>query len=467
MPSVRAATRRNGKALETTEEPLSYGIRWRNFRGFSDTSWLELPPLTILIGPNSAGKTSVIAPLVILNQTMQSRDAGTPIVTNGALFDGGSFQNLLTDRDPEHELSLGIRFHAHEPKDAPKPIKKVGTYPPGGLEVSFRMGDDHHKAKLTQYTVSDIFLRTLVSRTLQKSGRYSISHMPGGDLTLVERKVLRDSKPHHFLFNATLDLREFIPKETEEGQVEPQFTSAFSLYLSVVSYVFAEIRSLLDDLSYVGPLRDRPRHSYPIISESPRSVGPTGDRAANLMRQRFSELQPRLDQWVRAFEFGDSVEYKDLSGDFFAINFLANGRATNIADAGFGASQVFPLIVQALASARQTLTLAEQPEIHLNPRLQSQLADLFVEMANTERRVIVETHSEHLLLRLRRLIAEGKIDNKRVALYFVEKNDDRSTIQRVAIGPNGHIAPETWPKGFFGDTLRESLALAAAQSQHS
>ena len=151
----------------------------------------------------------------------------------------------------------------------------------------------------------------------------------------------------------------------------------------------------------------------------------------------------------------------------FSLSFLGNGRSrTNIADAGFGASQVLPLIVQALAAERNSLTIAEQPEIHLNPRLQYLLADLLVEMANGDHRVIVETHSEHLLLTLRRLVADGKIKHDQVAIYFVEKTKGASKIRAIDLTDNGHILSETWPKGFFEDSLSESLALAAAQSRH-
>lgn len=76
---------------------------------------------------------------------------------------------------------------------------------------------------------------------------------------------------------------------------------------------------------------------------------------------------------------------------------------------GFGACQVFPLIVQAIVSDKESLTICEQPEIHLNPRAQTTLANLVVFMANNDKRVLVETHSEHLLLRLRTLLAEGSI----------------------------------------------------------
>ena len=70
----------------------------------------------------------------------------------------------------------------------------------------------------------------------------------------------------------------------------------------------------------------------------------------------------------------------------------------------------------------------------------------------------------HLLLRLRRLVATGKIEHSKVAIYFVEKNKDGvSSIRHIPIEKNGHVAAEMWPKGFFEDNLRESLALAAAQ----
>jgi predicted ATPase len=80
-------------------------------------------------------------------------------------------------------------------------------------------------------------------------------------------------------------------------------------------------------------------------------------------------------------------------------------------------------------------------------------------------RVLVETHSEHLVMRIRRLIAEGKVNAGDVALYFVERDMYLSTVREVPIDRNGHIDQEDWPKGFFGESLSESLALAAAQGK--
>jgi predicted ATPase len=87
-------------------------------------------------------------------------------------------------------------------------------------------------------------------------------------------------------------------------------------------------------------------------------------------------------------------------------------------------------------------------------------------MANTDHRVIVETHSEHLLLRVRRLIASKKIDAKKVAIYFVEKSGKLSAVPPLPLEADGHIPNDAWPEGFFGEPLQEALGLAAAQAQY-
>jgi predicted ATPase len=197
----------------------------------------------------------------------------------------------------------------------------------------------------------------------------------------------------------------------------------------------------------------------------PASVGLRGEHTANLVLRNYQKIRTQLNHWIKRFEFGDRIKLKKISAGYFSLWF-EGGRARtgiNIADAGFGASQILPLIVQAATAREASLTICEQPEIHLNPRLQYVLADLFAEMANNRRRVIVETHSEHLLLRLRHLIAQGRIDSERVALYFVEMSNGIASIREIPVEGNGHIPSEEWPKGFFEDSLRESFALATAQ----
>ena len=243
-------------------------------------------------------------------------------------------------------------------------------------------------------------------------------------------------------------------------------TIRFPFHLAVVGYIASWVTDLLTAISYIGPLREYPSRLYEVSGENPASVGIRGEFAPEvLFRQR--ELLRLVNEWVGRFEFGFFIECKPVNQGAFSIMLRRNPKIPpiNLADTGFGLSQVLPLIVQGFYAERGSLIIAEQPEIHLNPRLQALLADLFCEVARKERNVLVETHSEHLILRLRRLLAERKIKVDEVALYYVEKSHDRSTIREIPIEENGHIKIEDWPRGFFEDSLRESLGLATAQTK--
>ena len=91
------------------------------------------------------------------------------------------------------------------------------------------------------------------------------------------------------------------------------------------------------------------------------------------------------------------------------------------------------------------------------------LADLFVDISKNEVGVLIETHSEHLLLRLRRLVANNSIDANNIALYYIEADNSTTNIKKIPISNDGHIESKYWPPGFFEDSLNESLALASAQ----
>jgi predicted ATPase len=440
------------------EEANYYQVRWQNFKAFEDTGWLTIKPLTVLIGPNNSGKSSVISPLLLFSQTMSSRDAQTPIVTRGPLIDTGSFRDIIHGHDLSKAISLQFRFHIFT--DQPE---KKDLVPPGATAITLRAGDDAEGISLQEFELSDLYNRPLLKKSRRATGGYETSGPLLAKLRLSpqELNVIKSTKPVNFMFSPAAVLNAV---RRSKVKLDPDnFSKGFQAYLVSLGISFEEFRYVTRNLSYVGPLRDRPRRFYETSAELPVSVGPRGEHMANILRRKYDELKPELDQWIEKFEFGKYLHVKKLPSDIFSVSFETRRprTSTNIASAGFGASQVLPLIVQALTARRNSLTIAEQPEIHLNPRLQCLLADLFVTMATSRRRVIIETHSEHLLLRLRRLIGLGKIKNSDVALYFVEKKNGASTIREIPIEPSGYIASESWPRGFFEEGLREAIALAA------
>jgi predicted ATPase len=287
-------------------------------------------------------------------------------------------------------------------------------------------------------------------------------------MTEQEKKAVVKAKPLNFTFSSSDVLYELNRNRLKNDDIATEskpFSDKFSHYIRAIGFTYSSLRAVFASLSYIGPLRTKFDRYYRVSAEMPETVGSQGEHAANLFRRKFNQFQDKINNWVKQFEFGDALEYKKLTDDVFQLNFVSGQEVTNVADAGFGASQVLPLIIQAVAAPQDSLTLAEQPEIHLNPKLQCVLADLFVEMATSGHRVLVETHSEHLIIRLRRLVAEGRIPASDVSVYFVEKAEGYSTIRKIEISANGNIAREIWPRGFFEDSLREALALSSAQAR--
>jgi predicted ATPase len=125
-----------------------------------------------------------------------------------------------------------------------------------------------------------------------------------------------------------------------------------------------------------------------------------------------------------------------------------------------------PLIVQGCVMPPGGTLIAQQPEIHLNPAQQDIMTDFLIEVCRSGRRVIIETHSEHILGRLRRRIAEGEtVSSDQIAIYYSDSDGSRSNIRRIEVGGLGQIDVNDWPSGFFNEQLTNSMEMVRAQSR--
>ncbi len=133
------------------------------------------------------------------------------------------------------------------------------------------------------------------------------------------------------------------------------------------------------------------------------------------------------------------------------------GAPVNLADTGYGVAQVLPVLLQLYFSRPGQLVFIEEPELHLNAAAQRALFDLVHEFVSTGRQIVVETHSEHFLLRLRRRSVEQPELREIVRLYFVDRVGDHSTLTSLPLTEDGRV--DNWPVGFLDEAFEESLEL--------
>ena len=133
---------------------------------------------------------------------------------------------------------------------------------------------------------------------------------------------------------------------------------------------------------------------------------------------------------------------------------MDNAPEVSLSDVGFGISQLLPLIVQCLTSKNQTISI-EQPELHVHPRLQADVGELFaVSARDLGNCIIAETHSEHLVLRIQKLVRTGELKPDDVSIVFVRREAKGSVVDRLRLDQEGDFIDE-WPGGFFPERMRE------------
>lgn len=267
-----------------------------------------------------------------------------------------------------------------------------------------------------------------------------------------------------------LGMKGFIPIRSMSGEKNPWITTlppsrsrAVKIF-NIAQLAGAAGRALernLDDLFPMGPFRRPPERWYIFTGTSPQDVGYRGDLLPDLLLRR-PELVDDTNKWLKQLEIGYELKVKPLetdSSDLFAVRLIDTRRnkPVNVAlpDVGFGISQLLPFVVQSLVSEKQIISI-EQPEVHVHPRLQADLGDLLVEAIGEERQnqFIVETHSEHLILRLQSLIRKKKIKPSDVSVVYVSRGPEGAEAQRLHLDKEGDFIDE-WPDGFFPERLRE------------
>jgi predicted ATPase len=442
-------------------------LRFKHFKAWQDSGDIRLAPLTVFFGTNSAGKTSIAQLLLLLKQTAESSDRkrALHLGDDDAAVDLGTMEDVLHAHDLTQTLSVELAWTLGSPLALEGTDFKASA-------LSFQVG-----------VRADAQLRPFVTSLAYGvvGTKFVIGMDRRGDAP-VDKFDLRASgyKPKRQQGRAWP-----LPDPTRFYGFPPETTAHFQ-NLAFVPDLALELEHCLRDVYYVGPLREHPKRVYMWSGEEPDHVGVKGDRAiAAILSARgrqfnFGKKQRLLglDELVanRLLSMGLIAEFevkpiaKHRKEHEVLVKTSAGSPQVKLTDVGFGVSQVLPVIVECFYVPPRSTVIFEQPEIHLHPRVQAELADVFVDAIharqNNEARgcqFIVESHSEHFLRRLQRRIAEGVLAPDDAALYFVDQNPKGASLQPLDVDAYGNI--RNWPAGFFGDEMEDLVARSEAQAR--
>jgi len=409
-------------------------LKLNNFKAFSSIQEMKFSPITLIYGPNSSGKSSIIQSLMLLKQTMLEKDANSKLITSGNAISLGGFESLISNHDKTLPMEFGIEYTSNF--SAQNFINKYSYKQLFGNEdvrsVKFQYFGDAKGGQLEKFSFS---CKDKTSLKVEfKIKKHSI---PSADIhygfessenlrKVISRKKGLDAKKDGDSWNY-LDQTLELPIQTSininiPATIYPDARDYVNPYLYQVTN---DTSIIFKSLKYLGPLRSSPKRFYSAELNGYQRGQGKNNLGMDLYMQR-DEVIPRINKCLNDFEIPYTLDVKNIgdekSGNIISIQLtdLRNKAVVTPADVGFGIGQVLPIIMDALTCQDNTICV-EQPEIHLHPRLQAHLADLFIESVSVDggkNQWIIETHSEALILRLQKRIREGKIQRKWCRYYM-------------------------------------------------
>lgn len=452
-------------ARKNEKEPVRgiTNISITGYKSLESECNLEVRPLTILAGANSSGKSSVIQPLLLLKQTLE------------ATYDPGA---LKLDGPNVKFTSLSQVFSRIQGKTGGDRFSIQLTID-GGLSLINTYGKSSDGIlEILETTVKENEMPLTFTKTMN---REEILKLLFSYYTASQRHEMVDIL-QQFQNDSSEELKWLIERErcflnlectsnleVKIGNKLSRVPTTFYKSSSKVNLFESEIRQLI----HIPGLRGYPKRNYKLTGISSTFTGTFENYVASIINNWQKTKDERLIELCKAMEtlgLTSKVVAKklnDIEIELLVSNLAGKGEENHlisIADVGFGLSQILPVIVALIVAEPGQLVYLEQPEIHLHPRATAALGDLLVNAANRGVRLVVETHSEFLLLAVQSLVAEGKLSPEKVKLHWFTKKEDGTT--KISSGDLDKVgAYGDWPEDFGKLSLSlENRYLNAAEA---
>jgi predicted ATPase len=447
-----------------TEASLTHFKSWRRIGD------MRFAPITGLFGTNSSGKTSILQWLLMLKQTAESSDRHQVL-------------NFGDDRDP---VQLGtFRDVVFRHSETGRISWKLSWSLPAHLKVA-----DPQGGRGTVLFLDDQMSFSCEVR--EEAGRLKVAAM---EYDFDNSRFVYKAKEGKSGYQLVAESEESFRFKRSRGRQWdlPAPVKCYGFPDQVSSYFqnagfLADFQLAFEEQMartyYLGPLREYPQRQYTWAGSQPADMGRRGEKVIDAIlaaRDRGEKIsrgkgKPKLSveeyaaYWLKKLNLIDSFLVQPVApgSNLYQVHVrkVTDAADVLITDVGFGISQILPVIVLCYYVPEGSTIILEQPEIHLHPSVQAGLADVFIDAIKVRKiQILLESHSEHLLRRLQRRIAEQaeEFASDDIALYFCDYQDEQSRLIALDVDELGNV--RNWPKDFFGDELGEMAAMTRAQME--
>lgn len=462
----------------------------KNFKAFSEWQSLTLAPITLIYGPNSSGKSSIIHSIMLLKQSLTRPSTQGGLVSNGEYVDLGDYSSMVNGHDISKEISFRLSYTPYKNKNNQDGRSNAfGNSHLRSYELIYAYsGTDNNST----YEGFSYLKRIDITLTNEKKAPILFtafnSYLREGNKDSLSKRL---SSAKKFSLLTEDSLADYIDRRTRdwdkqkigdikkvlqrtEFQTDLNFSTPCMAVTDIkpssglpmttgiiVNYAMGEtasdLKEKLASVTYLGPLRSHPSRFYAPKGDQNESVGKLGENVARFIYEQSPEITVKINHWFKLFEIPYELSARSIGDNVtgtvicLQLRDIRSNVVVGPSDVGFGIGQMLPIIVEGIVR-EDSVICVEQPEIHLHPRLQAHLADFIIETSK-KNQWIIETHSESLLLRLQNRVYQG-LSKDKVSINYVEPTNNGGEIISIPLDDEGDFCRE-FPDGFFEERIRE------------
>ncbi len=464
-----------------------------NFKSIRSLIDFELKPFTVLSGVNSSGKSSFIQFLLLLKQTIDLDSSQKLLSLNGDLYQVKEFQDILFNKDLSNKLKVSFDFNKSEivPIENPKRINIFDSFADYHCIIEITYDHFEEKEFINEFMVKFIlpegdkreqYIKFINTRNGKNEHAIDTNTGIFSNELFFEKPTITNIVYSSIYPNQYETLRII---ETTDNDGNPVKEEIRTSEVSKIDGIKVLVDYFFKNISYIGPLREKPRDDYS-FSGSNKYVGVNGEFVAQVLENYAKEpvqyntitlKEDGIDYLLTESTLLDGVKYwmcdvfgiasniysEKVNDNYKIVLVSDSGLKTTIKHVGFGISQLLPIIVEGLRLGKGSTLILEQPEIHLHPKLQSLLFDFLYGLIKQGKSVLIETHSDHFITRMRRRIAEDLSNSitKNVNLTFIETNKGKNLFRSIDLDDYGTL--NYFPTDFIEQSNVELKAIVKAQ----